>query len=99
MIRNETVQEANAEAGCSLSGKRQFSLRPGDACDIEMGPGHIADEMLQEHGTGGGTCLTRPAGIFDVGDLGLDMLGIIAVHRKAPNPLADRIACRDQLIA
>ena len=62
-----------------------------------MRPGHLAHEPLQEHRARGGARLARPADVLDVGDLGLDVLGVGVAERHPPEPLADRLAGRDQL--
>ena len=95
--RHQPVEQAHAETRGALAGQRQVARGPGDAGDVEMRPGHVADELLQEDGTGGAARLAAPPDILDVGDVGLDVLLVGLAERQPPQQLAGLLGRRQQL--
>ena len=92
---DEAVEEADTEArGPAVVGfgLRRIHRGPGD---VEMDPGHVLDEALDELGAGDGAG-SPAAGILDVGDLGIHRLVVFLAERHPPHGLASRDAGRDQ---
>jgi len=52
IVGHETVEKADPETGAALGHARGLLLRPRHPGDIEMGPGGVVDEALQELGRG-----------------------------------------------
>src|SRR6266436_5074554 len=65
---------------------------PGGACDVEVDPGRIAGEFLDEHGAGDRAAAFAAADVLDVGDSALDEFAVVVVtgicHIFSPAALA-----------
>jgi hypothetical protein len=57
---------------------------PGGAGDIEVDPGGVAYEFLEEHGGGCGSAIAGAACVHDVGDLGFDLVTVVVGAGHAP---------------
>ena len=58
-----------------------------DAGDVQVRPGRVLDELLQEEGGRDGACLAA-ADVLDVGDLAVQLLAVLLEERQLPDPLA-----------
>src|SRR5262249_28487057 len=56
---------------------------PGGACDIEVDPGRLLGEFLEEDGGGAGAA-PASTGVHDVGDAGANHVEILGIERQPP---------------
>ncbi len=75
----------------------KYGVRPWSAVagDVQVGPRHVADEVVQELGRGDGQCHPRLGTVGDLGVAALDHLGVLAVKRQPPHQLAGALAASD----
>src|SRR6266481_7479712 len=71
---------------------------PGGACDVEVDPGRIAGEFLDEHGAGDGAAALAAADVLDVGDSALDEFAVVVVYRHLPHFFAGGFSAGKQLV-
>src|SRR5271157_1921591 len=72
-------------------------LHPRGAGDIEVDPGSVFGEFLEEHSGGNGAAPTA-AGIHHVGDVRLDDLLAFVVERQAPHLLTRLLVGPDKTL-
>src|SRR5207244_4278133 len=77
-------ERAHRDARSPTGGVPIVGLTAGGAGDVQMGPRPVADEFLQEE-PGGEGAATAAAGVLDVGDLGVDLLAVVARQREGPD--------------
>jgi len=58
-------------------------FEPGEAGDVEVNPGGVFREDFQKLSGGDGSAVTA-TGVFDVGDVALDLLGVLVSKGEAP---------------
>src|SRR6185437_16512099 len=66
----------------------RFGIR--GARDVEVNPGILFRKLAQERGGGDGPSRTA-ARVLDVGDVGLDEVGVVVPERQLPSTLAGTI--------
>src|ERR1035441_4746710 len=59
-------------------------FHPGGAGYVEVDPGGVFGKFFQEHGGGDGAALAA-AGVYDIGDVGLDTFFVFFVEGKTPH--------------
>ena len=77
-------QAAQSNSGRPLGDPRFLLLGPGGAGDVEVDPGGVLGEFLEEHGGGDGAAIAA-AGVHDVGDVGANDLLVLVIQRHAPH--------------
>src|SRR5271165_2304028 len=75
---------ADGDAAGSAGGPGLVGVEPGHAGDVEVQPGRVADEFLEEHGRVDGSAVAGEAGVLDVGDGGADLLAVLVLDGQAP---------------
>src|ERR1700689_3127866 len=85
---NPLDQRADGNAARAFGLPGFLLVDPGGAGDIEVYPGRVADELLEEHGGGDGAAVAGAAGVHDVGDLALDLVAVIVGAGHAPELFA-----------
>src|SRR5439155_23191146 len=76
---------AHRDARSPAGGVPIVGVAAGGTGNVQVGPWPVADELLQEE-AGGERTATAAAGVLDVGDLGVDVLAVIARQREGPDP-------------
>src|SRR6185369_9694399 len=87
MICHQTIQEADAVAASPALVDVGLRRAHGGAGDVEMRPGRAVDEALEELRRGDRAAMAA-AGVFHVGELGIDQLVVFGAERQAPDLLA-----------
>jgi len=82
MLGDEVIEQAHAERGRALRHGGRVLLRPGRAGDIEMRPRRLVDEALKKL-RGGDRAGMAAAGVFHVGEFGIDQLVVFRAERLA----------------
>src|SRR5207245_1370012 len=93
---NELVEEAHAKGGGSFWHGRGVLGRPRRPCNIEMRPGDIVDEALEELRADDASGSTTAADIFDVGGVAVDIAVVALVEGQPPDLLPDGFARLEQ---
>jgi hypothetical protein len=83
-LAGEFDEGADGDAAGTFGDPRLVGFHPGCPGDIEMDPGSVFDEFLEEHCCGHGAA-PASAGVHDVGDGGLDHLGVFGIDGHAPH--------------
>src|SRR3990167_7712845 len=59
-------------------------FQPGGAGDVEVNPGRVAHELLDEERAVDGAAAAALAGVADVSNLALDVVCVVVVERHGP---------------
>src|SRR5215203_5380374 len=94
---DEVEERADGDARGALRAEGLGLVAPCRAGDVEVRPGDAVGELLDE-GSGGDGAGLAPADVLDVGDVGLDLLGVLLVERQLPELLADLPARLDDFV-
>ena len=86
-VAGELDQEPHAEAVGAVADVLAADV-PGGAGDVEVRPGRLADELLEEGGGGDRPRLALLAEVGEVGDRPLHQLLVLGVQRQPPGQLA-----------
>src|SRR5271154_633300 len=78
---------ADGYSGRTFGGPGFGFVHPGHAGDVEVNPGGVFGEFLQEHGGRDGSAIAA-ACVLDVSDVGADLLTVFVVERETPETLA-----------
>ena len=78
---------ADAEAAGAFGDVGFGVFVPGHAGDVEVDPGGFVGEDVQELGCGAGSA-PAAAGVFDVGDVGADLLVVFVAKGQTPDLFA-----------
>src|SRR3990167_8734511 len=81
-------QGAEADAGGAFGQAGSGLFQPGGAGDVEVNPGRVAHELLDEERAVDGAAAAALAGVADVSNLALDVVGVLVVKRHGPELLA-----------
>src|SRR5205814_9981059 len=76
-----------AEAAAALGRVTVVLLTAGGPGDVEVGPRHAVDELLEEQPGRQSARVAVTAGVLDVGDLGIDLLAVVVGQGKRPGLL------------
>src|SRR6266446_10487139 len=99
LIRQDEVdQGAEGYAGGAFGEPGLGVVVPGGAGNVEMDPGRVAGEFLDEHGAGDGAAALAAADVLDVGDSALDELAIVVVDGHLPHFFAGGFSAGKQLV-
>src|ERR1051325_11366414 len=88
MLGDEPVEQPEAEGGGALRDGRGVLLRPGDPGDVEMRPGHVVDEALQELRADAAPAAAIASDILYVGGIAVDRPVEALGERQGPQLLA-----------
>src|SRR3990167_2103539 len=77
-------QGAEADAGGAFGQPRPGLFEPGGAGDVEVNPGRVAHELPDEERAVDGAAAAALAGVADVSNLALDVVGVVVVKRHGP---------------
>src|SRR6267143_6659388 len=58
---------------------------PGGAGDVQVNPGRVAGEFLDEHSAGDGASAFAAADVLNIGDGSLDEIAIVVVNGHLPH--------------
>src|SRR5580704_4805177 len=72
MVGDKAVEQADAKGGGALRYSRRILFRPGDAGDVEMRPGYVVDEALDELGADDAAGAAVAGDVLDVGRVAVD---------------------------
>ena len=100
IVAHETVEDAHTPARAPARLARIILAAHAAhrrAGDVDMAPGLVIDEALQELRRRDRTGETALTDILDVGILGLDVFLLVRAERHAPDRLVGGIAGRGQL--
>src|SRR5215472_16805246 len=98
VLRDEAVEEADAEGRRTLWHGRRVLLRPGRAGDVEMRPRHLVDEALQELRRGDAAGIAPAADVLDICGIAVAVAVVGIGERHAPELLADLLAGGEETI-
>src|SRR5690242_13319784 len=84
MIGDEPFEEAHAEGGGAFRNGRRILLRPSGAGDVEMRPGYVVNEPLQELRRSDAARLATAADVFDVSRVAVHHSVVSIGERQAP---------------
>src|SRR3954471_1831766 len=73
-VGDVTVEQTDAEGGAALGHRAAVLLGPRHACDIQVSPGHIVDEALEELGADDAAGVAVAGNVLDVSGVGIDRL-------------------------
>src|SRR4029077_7071851 len=69
---------------------------PSGASNVEVNPGGVAGEFLDEHGAGDGAATLAAADVLDVGDGAFDEFAVVVVNGHLPHFLAGSFGAGSQ---
>src|SRR5216684_1060254 len=99
LIRQDEVdQGAQGYAGGAFGEPGLGVVVPGGAGDVEVDPGRVAGEFLDEHGAGDGAAAFAAADVLDVGDGALDEFAVVIVDRHLPHFFASGFRAGEELV-
>src|SRR5712691_1583141 len=99
LIRQDEVdQGAEGYAGGAFGEPGLGVVVPGGAGDVEVNPGRVAGEFLDEHGAGDGAAAFAAADVLDVGDGSLDEIAVVVVDGHLPHFFADGFGAGEKLV-
>src|SRR5258708_7859007 len=90
-------QAANSNSGWPFGDPALGLFHPGYSRDVEMDPGRIGDEFLEEHGCGAGAA-PASACVHDVGDVRTDLVQVFGIERQAPELLSGALQCLSEVL-
>src|SRR5947207_5535721 len=96
MVGDKAVEQADAKGGGAFRHGRRVLFGPGDPGDVEMRPGHIVDETLDELGADNAAGAAVAGDVLDVGGIAVDRPVVAVAERQPPDRLADGLASGDQ---
>src|SRR2546427_12664340 len=98
-IRQDKVDEgAQGHAGGAFGKPRLGVVVPGSAGDVQVNPGGVAGEFLDEHGAGDGAAAFAAADVLDIGDGSLDEIAVVVVDGHLPHFFADAFRAGEKLV-
>src|SRR5712692_1315571 len=98
-IRQDEVDEgAEGDAGGAFGEPGLGVVVPGGAGDVQVNPGRVAGELLDEHGAGDGAAAFAAADVLDVGDGALDEFAVVVVDGHLPHFFADGFRTGEEFI-
>src|SRR6266478_4567239 len=90
LIRQDEVdQGAEGYAGGAFGQPGLGVVVPGGTGNVQVNPGRVAGEFLDEHGAGNGAAAFAAADVLDVGDGSLDEIAVVVVDGHLPHFFAD----------
>src|SRR5229473_1568794 len=97
--RHDEVDEgAEGYAGRPFGEPGLGVVVPGGAGDVQVNPGRVAGELLDEHGAGDGAAAFAAANVLDVGDGALDEFAVIVVDGHLPHFFANSFRTSEKLV-
>ena len=96
MVFDELEQRADADARRTFRAIRFGIVSPRRARDVQVRPCETVGKLFQERG-GSDRAGFAPADVFDVGDVGFDLLRVFRIERQLPMLLADLATRSDDL--
>jgi len=85
MRQHEVDEGAEGHAGGAFGEPGLGVVVPGGAGDVQVDPGSVAGEFLDEHGAGDGAAAFPTADVLDVGDSSLDEFAVLVVDGHLPH--------------
>src|SRR5713101_2223594 len=99
LIRQDEVdQGAEGYAGGAFGEPGLGVVVPGGAGNVEVNPGRVAGEFLDEHGAGNGAAAFAATDVLDVGDGSLDEIAVVVVDGHLPHFFADGFGAGEKLV-
>src|SRR5436190_16018397 len=98
VVRDEAVEEAEAKGGGAFRHGRRVLFRPRHPGYVEMRPGHVVDEALEELRADDAAGATVAGDVLDVGRVAVDRAVVAVGERQPPQALADRSAGRREAL-
>src|SRR5713226_395171 len=98
LIRQDEVdQGAEGYAGGAFGEPGLGVVVPSGAGNVQVNPGRVAGEFLDEHGAGNGAAAFAAADVLDVGDGSLDEIAVVVVDGHLPHFFADGFRAGEEL--
>src|SRR6266446_2537827 len=98
LIRQDEVdQGAEGYAGGAFGEPGLGVVVPGGTGNVQVNPGRVAGEFLDEHGAGNGAAAFAAADVLDVGDGSLDEIAVVVVDGHLPHFFADGFRAGEEL--
>src|SRR6266478_8085702 len=89
---------AEGHAGGALGEPGFVVVVPGGTGDIQVNPGRVASEFLDEHGAGDGAAAFAAADVLDVGERALYEIAVVVVDGHLPHFFADGLGAGEKLV-
>src|SRR5712692_8041053 len=98
-IRQDQVDEgAEGYAGGAFGEPGLGVVVPGGAGDVQVNPGRVAGEFLDEHGAGNGAATFAAADVLEIGDGPLDKFAVVVVDGHLPHFFAGEFRAGEELV-
>src|SRR5207249_9271932 len=96
--QNEVDESAERHTSGTFGEPGLGVVVPSSAGDVQVNPGRVACEFLDEHGASDGAAALAAADVLDIGDGPLDEIAVIVVNRHLPHFFASGFRAGQELI-
>src|SRR5713101_1192685 len=100
LIRQDEVDEgAEGYAGGAFGEPGLGVVVPGGAGDVQVNPGRVAGEFLDEHGAGDGAAAFAAADVLYIGEGALNEIAVIVVDGHLPHFFAGDFCAGEKFVS